>query len=249
MNIAQGGEHAIADTARVRAIQPPSQQHRLEQRRHRDVAGAGRGFGEFRDRAVHLLHSLNADHTRRRSRCHARATPIARSDARQSGTGRRNRCPWVRPLGGLKNSANLAGREDRLLRLGPPRPIRVGIGGTEHWYIQAGIEQKFFALGKTTIYGEYGNYEAGSGLNASTTAAATFIGGVGAGAPSFLTNNEVQRGASASCRTSRLRRWTCTSATVSSRVKRQRSRRLRGDTTKIELEDFKAVRAGAIIRF
>jgi predicted porin len=36
----------------------------------------------------------------------------------------------------------------------------------KHWYIQGGIEQKFFALGKTTIYGEYGNYETGAGLAA-----------------------------------------------------------------------------------
>ena len=35
-----------------------------------------------------------------------------------------------------------------------------------HWYVVGGIEQKFFALGKTTIYGEYGNYEAGAALNA-----------------------------------------------------------------------------------
>jgi predicted porin len=30
------------------------------------------------------------------------------------------------------------------------------------WYIQGGIEQKFFALGKTTLYGEYGEQENGN---------------------------------------------------------------------------------------
>jgi predicted porin len=34
-----------------------------------------------------------------------------------------------------------------------------------HWYVQAGIEQKFFGFGKTTIFGEYGYYEVGAGLN------------------------------------------------------------------------------------
>ncbi len=29
------------------------------------------------------------------------------------------------------------------------------------WYLQAGIEQNFFGIGKTTLFGEYGNYEAG----------------------------------------------------------------------------------------
>ncbi|MEQ1614670.1 MAG: hypothetical protein ABL904_18140 [Hyphomicrobiaceae bacterium] len=35
------------------------------------------------------------------------------------------------------------------------------------WYLQAGIEQNFFGIGKTTLFGEYGNYEAGSGLTAN----------------------------------------------------------------------------------
>jgi hypothetical protein len=34
----------------------------------------------------------------------------------------------------------------------------------EHWYVQAGIEKKFFALGKTTIYGEYFRGDTGAGL-------------------------------------------------------------------------------------
>lgn len=35
------------------------------------------------------------------------------------------------------------------------------------WYVQAGIEQNWFGIGKTTIFGEYGDYEAGSGLGAN----------------------------------------------------------------------------------
>jgi hypothetical protein len=34
----------------------------------------------------------------------------------------------------------------------------------EHWYIQGGIEQNWFGIGKTTLYGEYGFYAAGAGL-------------------------------------------------------------------------------------
>jgi predicted porin len=37
----------------------------------------------------------------------------------------------------------------------------------KHWYIQGGVERKFIALGKTTIYGEFGRYETGAGLTSS----------------------------------------------------------------------------------
>jgi predicted porin len=37
----------------------------------------------------------------------------------------------------------------------------------EHWYIQAGIEKNWFGIGKTTLYGEYGNYEAGAIITTS----------------------------------------------------------------------------------
>ena len=43
------------------------------------------------------------------------------------------------------------------------------------WYLQAGIEQNFFGIGKTTIFGEYGNYEAGSGLASKGIAASGFL--------------------------------------------------------------------------
>jgi hypothetical protein len=40
----------------------------------------------------------------------------------------------------------------------------------EFWFIQAGIEQRWTPLGRTTIYGEYGDYSAGAGI--------TTVGGV-----------------------------------------------------------------------
>lgn len=36
----------------------------------------------------------------------------------------------------------------------------------DHWYVQGGIEQKFFGLGKTTILGEYFQGNAGAGMTA-----------------------------------------------------------------------------------
>lgn len=39
----------------------------------------------------------------------------------------------------------------------------------EHWYVQAGIEQRFFAPGRTTIYGEYFRANTGAGLAAGGT--------------------------------------------------------------------------------
>jgi len=51
-----------------------------------------------------------------------------------------------------------------------------------HWYVIGGIEQKFLALGKTTIYGEYGQYEAGAALNAG----AARVFGAAEGGPAAL---------------------------------------------------------------
>ncbi len=35
----------------------------------------------------------------------------------------------------------------------------------EHWYIQVGIEKNFFGIGKSTFYGEYGEYSTGAVLS------------------------------------------------------------------------------------
>jgi hypothetical protein len=43
-------------------------------------------------------------------------------------------------------------------------------GTSNYWYIQGGIEQKFFALGKTTLYGEYYDGEFGTSVALTNTA-------------------------------------------------------------------------------
>jgi predicted porin len=58
----------------------------------------------------------------------------------------------------------------------------------EHWYIQAGIEQNWFGIGKTTLYGEYGFFETGAGLNAVGTVNQNFAGIVSAAGNNTLVN-------------------------------------------------------------
>jgi len=44
------------------------------------------------------------------------------------------------------------------------------VKGTDtFWYVQAGIEQNWFGIGKTTLYGEYHSVSAGSNIASSTT--------------------------------------------------------------------------------
>jgi len=60
-----------------------------------------------------------------------------------------------------------------------------------HWYIQGGIERNFFGIGKSTFYGEYGNYETGAALsstggvasNAASAASAINVAAGGIGGP------------------------------------------------------------------
>ncbi|MGH6816446.1 MAG: hypothetical protein ACREC6_12150, partial [Hyphomicrobiaceae bacterium] len=72
---------------------------------------------------------------------------------------------------GLYVSASYGFIEDdnrkKLFRANLDDPFKDVDGRDEHWYIQAGIEKKFFALGKTTIYGEYGRFDAGAGITAT----------------------------------------------------------------------------------
>ena len=60
----------------------------------------------------------------------------------------------------------------------------------KHWYLQGGIEQNWFGIGKTTLYGEYGKYETGAGITSTGTvgafAAADIQGGQGRLASSDL---------------------------------------------------------------
>ena len=64
------------------------------------------------------------------------------------------------PTGLLVNVG--AGTEDDNLVEKTTRFAGTGVDdGQDFWAIQAGIERKFIELGKTTIYGEYYNYEGG----------------------------------------------------------------------------------------
>jgi hypothetical protein len=54
----------------------------------------------------------------------------------------------------------------------------------QHWYLQGGLEQNWFGIGRSTVYGEYGVYDAGAGLTTTGQAnsffsAFNFIGGQG----------------------------------------------------------------------
>ena len=48
-----------------------------------------------------------------------------------------------------------------------------------YWYLVGGIEQNWFGIGKTTLYGEYGRHEAGTGLSGTGGQNCTF--GIAAG--------------------------------------------------------------------
>lgn len=62
--------------------------------------------------------------------------------------------------------------------------------GQTFWSIQAGIEKKFFPVGKSTIYGEYYNYE-GGGNNRRTIAATDALNTVGGAANIWSSEVEV----------------------------------------------------------
>ena len=48
-----------------------------------------------------------------------------------------------------------------------------------YWQVMAGIEQNWFGIGKTTLYGEYARHEVGTGLGASGATACTNFTGAG----------------------------------------------------------------------
>ena len=66
----------------------------------------------------------------------------------------------------------------------------------DFWYLQAGIERKWFDYGATTLYGEYGQY--------NDVATRRWMGK----GSSLLTAVKRSVSASASCSTSIARRWT-----------------------------------------
>ena len=118
----------------------------------------------------------------------------------------------------------------------------------EHWYVQAGIEQKFFALGKTTIYGEYGNYQTGAGLDATGSPNLAFAAINDNGIAQALFGSEVtvwgfgfvqNVEAAAMDFYVNFRHFEADITTFDAA----------GNKFKPAVDDFQAVRAGAIIRF
>ena len=120
----------------------------------------------------------------------------------------------------------------------------------EHWYLQGGIEQNYFGIGKTTLFGEYGKYDTGAGLNATGSANSTFGFVQSAGAGAFLASSDVtmwglginqEISAAAMDMYVSYRHFDMdakTSATGTS-----------AGQTKAQVQDMQAVMMGAIIRF
>ena len=50
-------------------------------------------------------------------------------------------------------------------------------GDSSTWFIQPGIEQKWFPIGKTTIFGEYRHDDAGSNPGKTISGNITFLAG------------------------------------------------------------------------
>ena len=115
----------------------------------------------------------------------------------------------------------------------------------KHWYVVAGIEKNFFGIGNTTIYGEYFRGEAG---------AAIVSGSSGTGLPKtvsglYITDSEVDIwgfglvqtiDAAAMDLYVGYRNFSPDVRTYDSKTRRH---------GKLDLEDFQAVMAGALIKF
>jgi hypothetical protein len=119
----------------------------------------------------------------------------------------------------------------------------------EHWYIQAGLERNWFGIGLTTVYGEYGRFETGAGLNATGQAnpfgAANIQNGAG-----FLSSSEVtvwglglnqQISAAAMDMYVSYRHFEADVQTSATGIG--------AGSQKAQVQDFQAVMMGAIIRF
>jgi hypothetical protein len=122
----------------------------------------------------------------------------------------------------------------------------------QHWYIQAGIERNYFGLGKSTLFGEYGRYEAGSGITGTGAVATNFtsanVTGGAPGAAGVLVsadtdmwgigfNQEISAAAMDLYVSYRHFELDATAATLA------------GVRSKLQVSDFDAVMMGAIIRF
>ena len=128
----------------------------------------------------------------------------------------------------------------------------------EHWYVQAGIEQNWFCLGKTTVFGEYGLFNTGAGLNAQggvpgsligTTASPNFGAGIQGGAGQLASsevsvwglgvNQEISAAAMDMYLSYRHFEADVNTSKTGTSV----------GQTKAQVQDFQAVMMGAIIRF
>jgi hypothetical protein len=75
-------------------------------------------------------------------------------------------------------------------------PARIADDKNKHWSITAGIEQKWFSLGKTTLFGEYIESNTGNAIAGGTLR--QLAGGIGgdalnnSGAASFIASSEVK---------------------------------------------------------
>jgi hypothetical protein len=121
----------------------------------------------------------------------------------------------------------------------------------EHWYIQAGLERNHFGIGLTTIYGEYGQFEAGAGLTgtgaiAANFAAANVTGGLGqlASAETKMWGLGINQQISAANMDLYL-----SYRNFELDAKSSANGSTTGVTSKLQVNDFSAVMMGAIIRF
>jgi hypothetical protein len=122
----------------------------------------------------------------------------------------------------------------------------------EHWYIQAGIEQRLFAPGKTTMYGELFRAETGAGLDdgdarelngISNFASKTFISSSEVDVWGFGLVQSVDAAAMDLYIGYRKYSADVTTATVLNNEARDI------DREKLDVKDFQAIMAGGLIRF
>ncbi len=120
----------------------------------------------------------------------------------------------------------------------------------EHWYIQAGLERNHFGIGLTTIYGEYGFFETGAGLNATGAINAGFAGIVPlAGNTTLVTSEVTMWGIGVNQQISAAAMDMYVSYRHFDADARFSANGLNTATSQKSSQDFQAVMMGAIIRF
>ena len=120
----------------------------------------------------------------------------------------------------------------------------------EHWYIQAGLERNHFGIGLTTIYGEYGFFETGAGLNSTGGINAGFAGIVPLAGNNTLASSEVTMwGLGVNQQISAAAMDMYISYRHFEADSRFSANGLNTATSQKSSQDFQAVMMGAIIRF